>query len=261
MKTFLIPAVMALAVLIPGVGAAQSTAGPGVAMAEATREDLTRLLEQLEQAATAPDSAASAQQQALLEAESVRERLEHGDFHAGDRVALAVTGEPALSDTFAVNSARAIVLPQIGSISLEGVLRSELEPHLTGELNRYINQPAVRASVLIRIAVLGAVGRQGFYMMPANTLLEEALMTAGGPSGRADIRKVSIERGERVYLRHDAVQQALIDGRSLDQLNLQAGDRIIVPERRAGFFDGGVVRTLLVTVPSVVLLIMRLRRM
>lgn len=226
--------------------------------AELSREELTTLLQRLEEAAGASGYSGELRAQAAREASYVRERLDRGDFRVGDRVVLQVSGEPQLSDTLTVTGNRSLDLPQIGTIALEGVLRSELESHLRDVLGQYIRDPQVRARALIRIAVLGSVGDPGFYTLPASALLEEALMSAGGPAGNADIEEIRVRRGQSVVWEGELLQRAMIEGRTLDQLSLQAGDRIMVPQRRAGFFEGGVVRTLLVTVPSLVYLFTRI---
>ena len=259
------PATIRIVLAIVGLAAAGLPGTPAWAQAvpldarapELTREELTRLLGELEQAASATGYSRELRNQAAREAAYVRERLEDGDFRVGDRVVLEVRGEPQLSDTLTVTGQRALELPEIGPVSLRGVLRSELEAHLTTELGRYLREPDLRAQSLIRIAVLGAVSAPGFYTMPASILLEDAIMAAGGPADLADVENVSIQRGDVVLWDSDVLQQAMREGRTLDQLNLQAGDRIMVPERRAGFFEGGILRTLLVTVPPLVYLIIR----
>ena len=237
---------------------AQTILDMDVRGSELTREELTQLLHRLEEAAGAPGYSRELRAQAAREASYVRQRLEEGDFRVGDRVALRVSGEPQLSDTLVVTGSRTLDLPQVGAVPLGGVLRSELESHLRDVLSQYIRSPEVRARALIRIAVLGAVGNPGFYTLPASMLLEDALMSAGGPGGRADIERVRVQRGQRVVWGGGTLQRAMIEGRTLDQLSLQAGDRIYVPERQPGLFAGGVVRTLLVTVPSLVFLLNRI---
>lgn len=239
---------------------AQAIFNMDVRGSELTREELTELLDRLEQAASAPGYSRELRSQAAREASYVRERLEEGDFRVGDRVVLIVRGEPQLSDTLTVTGDRTLELSQIGLVSLDGVLRSELESHLTEVLSQYLREPRVQARALIRIAVLGSVGNPGFYTLPASALLEEALMTAGGPGGNADIDNVRIRRGEEVIWEGEPLQQAMIDGRTLDQLSLQAGDRIVVPQRTPGLFDRGIVRTLVFAIPSAVYLIWRLTR-
>lgn len=225
--------------------------------AELTRPELTLLLQRLEEAAGAPGYSGALREQASREASFVRERLSKGDFRVGDRVVLEVRGEPQLSDTFTVTSNRALDLPQIGVVSLDGVLRSELQAHLLAALSQFLREPEIRSAALIRVAVLGAVRNPGFYTLPATVLFEEALMSAGGPGPGADVARVSVQRGSDILWAGERLQQAMAEGRTLDQLSLQAGDRILVPQQRPGFFESGVVRTLLVTVPPLVFLLVR----
>ncbi len=171
----------------------------------------------------------------------IRERLENGDFRAGDRVALFVQGEPNLPDTVLVEPGPQITLPLFGSISLAGVLRSEIQEHLTRELGKIIHDPVVRAQGLMRLSIQGSVGRPGFYVVPADVLVGDVLMIAGGLSGDAKLDKLRIERGSRRILEGEGMQEALLQGRTLDQLNLQAGDQIVLP-KKGGSITGQVLR-------------------
>src|SRR5687768_9525071 len=134
-------------------------------------------------AAAAESASAAATTQPLREAKraeawTLRERLRLGDFHPGDRIALIVEGHPTLSDTLAVRSGRVISLPDLPEIPLVGVLRSELQAHLTREIGRFVRDPKVRVVPLMRVAVLGQVGRPGYYALPADALLSDAIMIA-----------------------------------------------------------------------------------
>jgi len=206
-----------------------------------SRADLMRLVEEYEQALSSTAYSESVKRRIREDAETVRRRLAEGDFRVGDRVVLSVQSEPELPDTVAVEPGPMIALPLFGEISLAGVLRSEITEHLTTELSRYIRDPVVRATGLMRLSVQGAVTQPGFYTMPAEMLLGEALMAAGGPSAGAKMDDIKIERGTRVLLEGDAVQEAIREGLTLDQLNLAAGDQISVPQASAG---GGFLGTL-----------------
>lgn len=210
---------------------------------ELGRAELRELLDRLEASASSPGYSSRLREQARREAEVLRARLEEGDFQVGDRIALKVERE--FSDTIAVEPGRVITLPGMDKIPLAGVLRSELEAHLQREIGRYVQDPVVEASSLIRVAVFGQVGRQGFYTMPASLLIEEALMLAGGPTQNADLERAEIQRGDRIVWSGDALNRAIIAGRTLDQLSLRAGDRILVPEQKGGFFDGWVGRRII----------------
>ena len=213
-----------------------------------SRPELEQLLQSLDQASEARDSSPAARARTRGQASAVRARLAQGDFHAGDRVLLRVeSGEPPadrsvapaerpieqqLSDTFSVAPDRTILLPAIGTISLAGVLHAELEAHLTRELGKFIRDPVVHARPLIRIGIVGAVARPGFYAIPADVVLSDALMVAGGPTPDAKMASLRIERaGERLW-EGDVLRQAITDGRTLDEMNLRAGDQFVVPSQR-----------------------------
>ena len=190
------------------------------------------------QAARAEDSAASTavapelRETKRVEAFLLRQRLEEGDFLVGDRIVVTVVDEPTLTDTAVVRSGTTIELGKLPAISLHGVLRSELDEHLTRELARYIRDPRVTAVPLLRVAVLGHVGHPGYMHVPADMLLSDLLMRAGGPAGTADLRKAELRRGTERLIGPRGVQTALADGISLDDLHLRSGDEFNVPERR-----------------------------
>lgn len=256
------PAVSAILALAALILVAQPVASQQPALwdsrsTEMSRDELQQVVQRLDAAAASPGYSEALRAQARREAELVRSRLEQGDFQVGDRVVLRVQGRQRFLDTLSVQPGRVIAVAEVGEISLVGVLRSELQAHLQSELGRFLQDPDVRAQTLIRIAVLGEVGSQGFYAVPAEALLEDALMIAGGPAGTADIDGIEIRRSDRVILGGEAVQQAIVEGRTLDQLNLRAGDRIYVPGT-GGVFSGGIVRGLLTLTPTVILLITRI---
>ena len=202
---------------------------------QASREELMTLATEAErQAASA--NAQETRQQKLLEATELRERLRDGDFQVGDRIVLSVRGDSALTDTFVVRAGRMLSLPNISEISLAGVLRSELQSFLSKEIARYVREPVVQTSSLIRLAVLGEVIRPGFYAVGSDVLVTDVIMLAGGPNAGADLRKVSVRRGAREVWTADRIHAAMTQGTTLDQLNLRAGDELVIGERkRRGF--------------------------
>lgn len=209
-----------LALALPLVLAAQDSvavAGPGSPMA--TRSDLEAEL-----------GSAEGDRRAAIQL-----RLEEGDFRPGDLVALSVVNEEPLTDTFTVRTGRTILLPNIGELSLRGVLRSELRSHMQTELARYIRNPQVDATALVRVAVTGAVGSPGFYNVPAEMPASQVLMVAGGPGGRGDINKVELRRGQATVIDRDSMQTAFAANTSLDQLDVHGGDQFFVGERSQGF--------------------------
>ncbi len=200
-----------------------------------TRDELTEMLRRFEATAASSAYSGSIRDQARDEAELIRSRLEEGDLQVGDRIELTVEGQPDLSNTFTVVAGRLLVLPALGEVPLEGVLRSELQPYLTEYVARYIREPVVHARSLIRLEVRGAVAQQGFYAVPSDVPLTDALMMAGGPTALADVEKIRIERGTEVIWTDENLRAAIQQGRTLDQLSMRAGDGIIVPAQQATF--------------------------
>lgn len=159
----------------------------------------------------------------------IKYRLEHGDFYSGDRIFVRVEqGATGFADTLVVREGKRLDLPQMGTLSLEGVLRSELEGSLGAYLGKYLRNPIVKATPLVRLAVVGAVGRPGFFYTPADLPLPDILMRAGGPAPDADLAKVKVRREGDVIIDEPNTATAIREGMSADMLNLQGGDEIEV---------------------------------
>ncbi len=218
-----------------------------------TRESLEELLARYEQATRSTAYSEELRARARYEAGLIRVRLEEGDFQVGDQIQLAVEGQPELTSTFQVAPGRVLILPVIGEIPLKGVLRSELEDHLTKSLGRFIVEPKVRATSQIRISILGQVASPGFYVVPSEVPLTDALMLAGGPAQHAELTKIYVERGGERIWGGEALQAAIIEGRTLDQLSLRAGDRIFVPGNQQNRWE--TIRDILFLVPPAIALL------
>jgi len=202
---------------------------------ELTRADLESLLEQYQEAIASPAYSGAVKDAARVNADRIRQRLQEGDLKVGDRVAITVQGEPNIPDTVAVEAGPQITLPLFGAISLAGVLRSEVQEHITQELGKTIHNPVVQAKALMRLSVQGAVRTPGFYVVPGDMLVSEAIMVAGGPQTNADLQGLRIERGTVRLVTGAAMEEALLEGRTLDQLSLQAGDQLFVPPKASKF--------------------------
>jgi protein involved in polysaccharide export with SLBB domain len=231
---------LSIAVLAVGVGACHHSApAPSMMMTpvprdqahtEATRAQLQELAVTTEaQAASAPDAATRQQRQ--MQAATIRARLRDGDFDVGDRILLSVRGDSTISDTVTVRAGRMIRLPNMPDISLQGVLRSELQDYLTTQLARYIKHPDVQTTSLVRVAVMGSVAKPGFYQLPADLALADAIMIAGGPTTTADVDRTQVKRGADVIYSSQLLGQEVAKGATLDQLNIRPGDQIMIGER------------------------------
>ncbi len=171
-----------------------------------------------------------------------------GEFQPGDLILLRVEAESLLTDTFAVEAGPLVRLPQIGPVSLSGVKRTGLQDHMSKELSRFLRNPMVDARSLVRLSVVGEVDRPGFYDLRGDAAVTSAIMSAGGPTRDAKMDGIRIERGDEKVMDGDELHALLSAGRTVDQMNLRAGDKIVVPRKRD---TEAVVRTLgvLVTIP------------
>ena len=72
------------------------------------------------------------------------------------------------------------------------------------------------------------VGQPGFYTMPAELPLSEAVMLAGGPGAGVDPCQIRVERGQEVLWSVEELLAPVADSRTLDDLGLQRPS-IIIP--------------------------------
>jgi polysaccharide biosynthesis/export protein len=224
-------ALAAMVAMASSATAQYGSAGNPAAL-HATRAELEQLLVDFE-TRNAPGATGSEEQiRSRAEAALIRNRLQDGDFQTGDQIVLRVELHPDLSDTYTVEPTRSIALPAIGSVPLRGVLRSELEAHLAEYLSQYVRDPRVRAQSTIRIMVLGAVGSPGFYSVPSHALVTDVIASAGGTGRQARLTDIRIERDGQRIAGGRPLRDAIVAGRTLDQLNVRAGDRVVVPEHR-----------------------------
>lgn len=221
---------LALSLLtVAGSGAiawAQSSLGEG--RRQATRAELEQAARATEQAAAAaPDQ--KSRDKLLGDATALRQRLRNGDFLPGDRIYISVLGDSTLSDTFTVRGDRRLQLPNIPDISLSGVLDSEINEFLTKELARYLKNPTVSATGMVRLTLTGGVARNGFLTFPVDQSLTDVIMTAGGLGPNTQLDKATIKRSGKTIIDKKAFQDAIRLGRTVGDLSLRDGDEIDVP--------------------------------
>ena len=236
---------LALTLALPSFVQAQVSVEWDPVRLQVTRDDLTELRSRYEAVVESSAYSGAYREDARRAAARITDRLENGDFRTGDRIFLEVEGELTLPpDTVFVEPGSVINLPEMEPISLQGVLRAELRDHLEAEISRYIRNPVVRAYGLIRLQMQGGIGQLGFFVFPADMLLSDALMAAGGPTPGAKMDDIKLQRGALVLMEGAEVSQALQDGRSLDQLNLRAGDVVLIEEEQQGSSQiwGNVIR-------------------
>jgi hypothetical protein len=180
------------------------------------------------------EAARAEAQNRTQEAWMLRTRLQRGDFQDGDRIILRLLGSVTLSqDTVVLRAGKMLSLPRMEDLSLEGVLRSELESTISHHLAKFLKDSSVRAVPLLRVAVLGQVRGPGYYYVQADVLLNDVIMRAGGPNPGANLGNLTIRRGGEIIWNPQDTRTALADGLSLDRLHLRAGDEIIIDDDKS----------------------------
>lgn len=212
------------------------TFSPIVAAArgQATSGPLTTRAELMALAASAESAAHKGegdQQQALLAA-AIRQRLRDGDMQVGDRVVVTIVSDAVHKDTVVVRSGRTLQLMGVVVVPLSGVLRSELQDRVSTEVLKYVKASQIEVTPLLRVGVLGAVARPGFFAFASDIPLTDAIMGAGGPIGTADLSKTTVRRQNQEFRTAAETSKAINRGLTLDQFGLSAGDEVIVGQRR-----------------------------
>jgi polysaccharide biosynthesis/export protein len=174
---------------------------------------------------------------------------QQGALRAGDAISISVWQDPKLDRTIVISPDGYISLPLVGQIKASGlsppaladVLKQRLQKNYTGDLDVTVALAApnreAEDELKPRVYVTGEVLRPGPYLLKPPINLMQAISLAGGLSPFAARQRIQIHRKVRGI---DSIftfdYNAFETGRiATDNISLQAGDIIIVPER--GLFE------------------------
>lgn len=217
-----------VALVVMGAASISAQSAPLGGAQRATRDELKTRLATLE----AQGGSGRGNTRLQQELSAIRTRLAKGDFQPGDRFALSLRQDSVRSDTLVVRDSLQVAVLNLPDFSVEGLLRSELEERLTAHIARYLRNPSVRATLLTRVSVTGAVTRPGYYYVVPDRPLNDLITTAGGPAGDADVSKLTISRAGRTVVSAKQSKRFVEDGRTLESLDVQSGDTVHIPVRR-----------------------------
>jgi polysaccharide export outer membrane protein len=158
--------------------------------------------------------------------------LREGDFQVGDRVVVTIVSDAMHRDTAVVNSQRTLDLPGGIAVPLDGVLRSELQPRVAAEVLKYVKAQHIEVKPLMRVGVLGAVARPGYFAFAPDAPITEVIMSAGGPTVTADVERSVVRRRNQEFRSAAETGKAISAGLTLDQFGLAPGDELVVGQRR-----------------------------
>ncbi len=197
-----------------------------------TRFEITSRLSVIESALASTTTKGKARERLANEARDLRARLQTGDFRVGERFTLTFIKDSVRTDSITVRDSMLVGIANLPDLSLRGVLRSELTSKVSSFMAEYFKNATVRTQILTRISVMGEVNRPGFYYVAPDRPLSEALTIAGGPSATADIMRLEIRRSGSTILSARKSEQAVKDGKTLEEMAVQSGDEIRIPIKR-----------------------------
>jgi protein involved in polysaccharide export with SLBB domain len=212
---------------------------PADALATALQETRAGLIAEANEAEQQANKESNAARRSELQqkAQRIRARLDSGDIRNGDRIVIEVIRPlPELAfvaDTYEVRVNQTLQLKDLkGDISLRGILRSELNDHITTFLKRDYTNPQIRTRTMIPIVVTGEVTEAGARPVEHDALLRDVVIAKGSILSTADYNKISIIRDNKVIFPPDSVREAIAQGRTVNDLQLIAGDEIDVGVKR-----------------------------
>jgi protein involved in polysaccharide export with SLBB domain len=194
---------------------------------------LESTLVEIEKITASPAYSPEIKRQKQFEAAVIRQRLQEGDIQVGDQLQITLSvpttpGANAINGPFTIGPNQMLTLPDIPPIPMRGVLRSEVKDYLTEYLGRLFKDQTVQVVSTIRLTIVGGIGSPGFYQLPAEMPLPDAIMAAGGPKDEKALQETVIRRSNEELWGEEEVANAIRDGLTLDQLNLRAGDELVV---------------------------------
>jgi polysaccharide export outer membrane protein len=166
----------------------------------------------------------------------------------GDSISISVYQDPKLDRQVVIGPTGMISFPLAGQIRAGGLTPAALESVLRYRLkDKFTEEPDVTVTLLAvkpleedlkpRIFVTGEVLRPGFFIARTRTNVMQAISLAGGFGPYAAKRRIQVRRqinGIEVMFLFNYVD--FHSGRNVeDNIDLQNGDVVIVPER--GIFD------------------------
>jgi polysaccharide export outer membrane protein len=149
----------------------------------------------------------------------------------GDEIRLLLWGRVNAQYSLTVDRDGKITIPQVGPLLVAGLTFEQMSKFLIAKAEQIVgtNIDITVGSVrTIPVFVLGDVQRPGSYTIGALSTITDALLLAGGPSDIGSMRKVQLNRKDKVITTLDLYDLFLKGDKSRDMV-LQAGDVVFVP--------------------------------
>lgn len=165
-------------------------------------------------------------------------RAESEDYRIGpgDVIEVTVAPQSKFDRTVTVQPDGKLSFPLVGQTQAAGLTVAQLQEKLRQGLDRELVDPQVTVSLKEwnkkaagRVSLYGAVRSPNGYEIKDGTTVAELITSAGGPTPKADLHRVTITRGDHSVLTVD-LSQTETTGRLERDVVLKPGDFVVVPE-------------------------------
>ncbi|MDR3430276.1 SLBB domain-containing protein [Silvimonas sp.] len=153
-------------------------------------------------------------------------------LNIGDTVAISLTGSVEGSARFVIDRDGRIYLPNVGSVSLAGVLYRDLKERVADAIGHKYRGYDVSVSVAalhgVRVYVTGFANNPGSYTVSSLSTLANVVLAAGGPSAGGSFRSVKLYRNGHEVVDFDLYQLLRKGDRTEDPL-VKSEDVLFIP--------------------------------
>ncbi|MFQ5586035.1 MAG: SLBB domain-containing protein, partial [Thermodesulfobacteriota bacterium] len=149
----------------------------------------------------------------------------------GDEIDILIWGRVNARYALTVSREGAILLPEIGSLSVAGKTFQEMKRYITRQAKNIVGaEVSITMGRLksIQVFVLGEVRNPGVYSLSAMSTVTNALMAACGPTRIGTLRRVELKRAGKTIVKMD-LYDLLLKGDKSKDLMIRNSDVIFVP--------------------------------
>lgn len=139
----------------------------------------------------------------------------------GDRLAVKVWSDTAISDTFIVATSGELALPKIGIFDTGAMGARALQDSVRRAYTALVQDPAVQISALRRVGVVGQVRQPGVYFSDLSMTIGDVVALAGGITENGTLSHIEVRRGTETTKLDLREGGGAADG-------IRSGDQIIV---------------------------------
>jgi polysaccharide export outer membrane protein len=155
-----------------------------------------------------------------------------GVLRPGDLLDVTVYRQPELSSKYLIDARGMLQIPGLPLIQAAGLDPLVVKDRIIQVLRTLgFDNPQLSVQPQIRVSVLGEIKTPGLYPVEPGTTLLQLVTLAGGPVGRADLRRVNVVRDGR---RFEVDLQAGLSGSAAGRITLISNDLVVIP-KQGGF--------------------------